>query len=63
MFLYNVAQKKCRRFWFFLFFQELEANEVTGAIFFFEPRSLTGRKKQTRKDIKIRRPGFGNKGC
>ena len=30
--------------------------------YFFEPRSLTGRKKQTRKDIKIRRHSFLDKG-
>ena len=30
--------------------------------YFFEPRSLTGRKKQTRKDIKIRRHRFRDKG-
>ena len=30
--------------------------------YFFEPLSLTGRKKQTRQDIKIRRHGFWDKG-
>ena len=30
--------------------------------YFFEPRSITWRKKQTRKDIKIRRHGFWDKG-
>ena len=30
--------------------------------YFFEPRSLTGRRKQTRKDSKIRRNGFLDKG-
>ena len=28
-----MAQKLCRRFWFLLFFLELEANEATGGIF------------------------------
>ena len=31
--------------------------------YFFKPRSLTGRKKQTRQDIKIRRHGFWDKGA
>ena len=33
--------------------------------YFFQPQSLTcltGRKRQTRQDIKIRRHGFGDKG-
>jgi len=30
--------------------------------YFFEPRSLTGRKKQTRQDIKIRQHSFWDKG-
>jgi len=31
--------------------------------YFFEPQSLTGRKKQTKQDIKIRRNGFWEKGA
>ena len=45
----------CRSLWSYKQLKEQEG-------YFLEPRSLTGRKKQTRQDIKIRRHGFWDKG-